>query len=1003
MTSTLEDPARLAALAGAGLLDAPAQEPFDRLTRLAARIVRAPIALMTLVDCERQFCVSAVGDPSAANRVGELSHSLCRFVVESAEALVVDDLRRHPRLQSHPALQELGVVGYAGVPVVTADGHVLGAFCVAAREPRAWSDDDVAALQDLSAAAATEIDLRRAIGDMDDQHRRLRDSEARKAAILESALDCVVTMDAEGRVVDFNPAAERTFGYSREEVVGRELSELIVPPSLRAAHRARLARQLATGRPGYLNQRLEMPAVRADGSELPVELTITRTDVGGAPLFTGYLRDLTEVRRAQEDLRDAERRFRALVEQMPTVTYVRDHGGVGRLRYISPQIEAATGYPPDRWTGDADLWVRSIHAEDRAGVVAELRRCVERDEPYAGEYRVVCADGRERTVFTKEVVVRDDQGVPSHRQGSCVDVTDLRRAEAALRASDELNRSVVAILDEGVVVLDADARTITCNDSATRILGLERSALIGARPPFLPLFREDGTRIRPEDSPARAALQSGLPRRDLVLRVLRPDGAEAWLSVNYLPLTDEQDGAVTGLVWSFSDITVRRRSEQEVARLAFHDGLTGLPNRAQLEDHLARSVARAHRSGRAGAVLFIDIDNFKLVNDSLGHAAGDELLRQVAARLAACVRASDLLARHGGDEFMLLLDDLSLDPRSAAEAVAAKLLRALDAPFVVEAADLHVAASIGIALYPRDADTPGELLRHADVAMYAAKRAGRNGYTCYTADSDDSRRRLTLTARLRRALVRDEFRLHYQPVFDLSRSAPVGVEALIRWEDPDEGLIPPDRFIPLAEETGLIDDIGAWALDAGCTQAVAWERAGLVQQLFVNVAPRQLRCPGFADTVRQALDRHGLDPSRLTVEITESAAMSEPQQTDAVLGALHAIGVRVAIDDFGVQHSSLSRLRELPVDMLKIDRSFLRGVPEDPNAAAIITAILTLAGALGMQAVAEGVETAEQQRFLVSEGCPLAQGFHLARPMPAEQATAFLLADAGRGAASQQR
>ncbi len=422
-------------------------------------------------------------------------------------------------------------------------------------------------------------------------------------------------------------------------------------------------------------------------------------------------------------------------------------------------------------------------------------------------------------------------------------MTDLRRAEAALRASDELNRSVVAILDEGVVVLDADARTITCNDSATRILGLERNAVIGARPPFLPLFREDGTPIRPEDSPARAAVQSGQPRRDLILRVLRPDGAEAWLSVNYLPLTDEQDGAVTGLVWSFSDITARRRSEQEVARLAFHDGLTGLPNRAQLEDHLARSVARAHRSGRAGAVLFIDIDNFKLVNDSLGHVAGDELRarspRDWPPAFGRAISSPGTAATSSCCCSMTCRSTLGARPRPSRR----RSLRALDAPFVVEGAELHVAASIGIALYPRDAATPGELLRHADVAMYAAKRAG-NGYTCYTADSDDSRRRLTLTARLRRALVRDEFRLHYQPVFDLSRSVPVGVEALIRWEDPDEGLIPPDRFIPLAEETGLIDDIGAWALDAGCTQAVAWERAGLVQQLFVNVAPASCAAPG---------------------------------------------------------------------------------------------------------------------------------------------------------------
>ena len=653
--------------------------------------------------------------------------------------------------------------------------------------------------------------------------------------------------------------------------------------------------------------------------------------------------------------------FRALIERTPMVTYVADEHGA--ITYISAQITEWTGLPAHRWTDDPEFWHSMIHPDDRERVVAAASRNAVLDI----EYRMRGRNDSWLWIWEREVAVLDEG-----TQGVCFDITSLHETRAALDAARAQLAEVVNVAPVVLFATDPEGIITLSEGKALERLGLAPGELVGTS-----IFSYSEL---PEFT---ACVRRALAGESFESRVRVGDDTYdfSWHG--------RADGSMTGIS---IDVTTWQQSEDRLAHLAFHDALTGLPNRANLEEQLGRELMRAERDGETISALYIDLDQFKLVNDSLGHAAGDRVLCEVGERIAATTRGGDLLGRLGGDEFMVLCPGLGAE---AAGATAARILEALDPVFDIEGAEFRIGASIGIAIGPGDGRTAAEIFKHADAAMYQAKRDGRDAFALYADDAGETRRKLTLTARLRRALDEEQFVLHYQPVHDLPTGRLRGLEALVRWQDPDSGLVPPGDFLPHAEETGLIVRIGEWVLESVCRQGAAWGELGLMPRMAFNASPRELRDDGYVERVVAALERHSLQPGRILIEVGEGA-MQEYDRTCRVLEQLHELGVVLALDDFGTEHSSLTRLRQLPVQVLKVDRSFLEGVPGDAAGAAIVTAIATLGSGLGMDVVAEGIETAEQQRFALAAGCGFGQGYLFSRPLPAEQVTALVTSSLAR-------
>ena len=672
--------------------------------------------------------------------------------------------------------------------------------------------------------------------------------------------------------------------------------------------------------------------------------------------------------------------YRPLLEQTPAVTYLADFREDYVLRYMSPQVEALLGFPVADWLSSAEFWVDRLHPDDRERVCAEAETSIAEARPLDVEYRMIARDGRVVWMWERTAIQRGAGGEPLAVQGVMVEITPLKEAEA--REAGILEAALDAI-----ITMDADGRVLEFNPAAERIFGYQREDVVGRE--MAALMIPPGLRDGHRAGLAAAAAGGGghVIGRRVTLPAQRADGTEFPAELTITKLETGARPLFTGFVRDISD---RVRAEEALRHLAYHDALTGLANRAQLEDHLAKALARAERAGAAVALLYLDLDNFKLVNDSFGHAVGDEVLQAVAGRMERALRAGDVLARHGGDEFLVLLSDLDGEPRDAAETVALKLVAALRRPFAISGLEFQIDATVGISLYPDDADSADALLRHADAAMYAGK--GTGPVAVYAEGTADPRGRLSMTRRLRHALAQGELELHYQPIVTLADGAPFGAEALLRWRDPERGLVPPMEFLPVAEESGLIEPIGEWVAGALCRQARAWLDEGIEPQLAFNVSLHQLAPQRFAATLASCLRGYRLDPGRFIAEITESATMRDPARVEHALRELHELGIRLAIDDFGAGYSSLGRLQQMPVDILKIDRSFLLRLTEGESAAAVIGTIVQLAAALGMDAIAEGVETEAQRATLIARGCERGQGYLFGRPMPAPELTALFAA-----------
>jgi diguanylate cyclase (GGDEF)-like protein/PAS domain S-box-containing protein len=808
--------------------------------------------------------------------------------------------------------------------------------------------------------------------------RALRSQLSFTQQLIEAMPNPVFYKDSSGRYLGCNRAFERFHGMPREQIVGKTYAQIARGPSSSGAETD--SQLFAT--PGNISY--ESSAIYAPEGEMHHVLVNKATfldpggEVGG---IVGSVVDITERKTLESETRASAELLRAVIHAAPVAIIARDLDRV--VTMWNPAAERMFGWKEEEVLGTAT----SIVPKSRVAEAARLRELAQQGQTtFVEETTRVHRDGHEIDVALSAAPIYDGDG---HVWGTMVTIADIsprKIAEAALRESESQLRLAMDAAQLGMWYWECDTDRFTYSEGLNVLFG---------RPAESPVqgYRPLQERLHPEDRELFAAtMRHALKHGDdfsVDYRVVWPDGSVHWIA-NRGQVHRGPDGRAQRVVGVAMNITERKIAEQRIAHMAHHDALTGLPNRVLLRDRIQQAIAQAHRGGTQLAVLFLDLDRFKNINDSLGHQLGDRLLQSVASRILVCVREGDTVSRVGGDEFVIVIPGIG----SAADAsgVASKILEVLGSAFHLHGNDLHVAASIGISLYPADGSDAETLMRNADTAMYHAKDSGRANFQFFTQHMNvAAQQRLTLENALRRALEMGEFQLHYQPLFNLADRSVTGFEALLRWH-PTGGavVVPPSEFIGVAEDSGLIVPIGDWVLGEALRHLASWQTPGRRLSISINVSANQLSRTLFVERLRSLVEELRIDPSLIELEVTERVIIEGAGEARRALDDLAALGVGIAIDDFGTGYSGLAYLKRLPIDTVKIDQSFVRDLTIDPDDAAIVTAIVAMSKSLDVDVVAEGIETDEQLAELTRLGCRRGQGYLLARPMPADAVVRFL-------------
>jgi diguanylate cyclase (GGDEF)-like protein/PAS domain S-box-containing protein len=803
----------------------------------------------------------------------------------------------------------------------------------------------------------------------------LRQSEEKHRIIIENSLDGYFEIDLAGNLTFFNESQCEIFGYPKEDLMGMNNRQYADEENAKKVFEA-FNEIYKTGTTGKI---FDYEIIRKDGTKRQVEVSASlKIDSSGKRIgFRGTTRDITERRKMEETIRQSEEKYRTILDEMEDAYF--EVGLSGNFIFVNDAVCRHLGYSREELIG-ANF--RGQMAEEEIDIVykAFSNVYITGKPEKVISYKVIRKDGTTAFAEIAGLPLQNRKGEIIGFRGIGRNITKRRQMEDAIRQSEEKYRAILENMQEGYFEVDLAGNFTFFNDSICLLFGYTQEEMMGMN--NRQLTNKENAKILFQAF--NKIYKTGEPTKGFDWEVIRKDGSKIFIEAS-VSLQKDSSGKSIGFRGITRDVTERKFTEEKIQYMATHDALTGLPNRLMFNQLINHTIQTAQRYQRQFAVLFIDLDRFKTINDTMGHEAGDQLLQEIATRLKQTLRVVDVAARLGGDEFVILIEEIS-DSNHAAT-VAHKILTSIIKPITIMGQECRITASIGICMFPKDAQDEQSLMKNADIAMYLAKEEGKNNYQFYSGDiQSKSLERLSIETNLRCALDRNELSLHYQAKVDFKTNVITGVEALLRWQNPYLGSVTPTQFIPVAEETGLIVSIGRWVMRSACEQNISWQQQGLPTVcMAVNLSPRQLTDDNLIDDISTALNDSGMAPNLLELEITEGMVMQNPTRMIAVLAKIKNLGVRLAIDDFGTGYSSLAQIKHFPIDTLKVNRSFIRNFPQDTEDKAITKAIIAMGKTLSLTVVAEGVETEDQMNFLKDHCCDEMKGYYFSKPIMPEQ------------------